>query len=210
MFNFHTHIKQNNAIVNIDSVDDFIYDENCFYSLGNHPWNEKMSMNKLKKAIKNNKNIVALGECGLDKLKSEYFFDKQIEVLQEQINLSEQIKMPIILHVVKAFNEIIKLKKERQPIQKWVIHGFRNYKHSEDLLQNGFYLSFGEHLLKNEALQQSFIGIDLDRIFIETDDSNADIKNLYKFAADLKRMEVDELVNQIRKNLKTITNGRLA
>jgi TatD DNase family protein len=78
------------------------------------------------------------------------------------------------------------------------------------LLQNGFYLSFGEHLLKNEALQQSFIGIDLDRIFIETDDSNADIKNLYIFAADLKRIEVDELVNQIRKNLKTITNGRLA
>jgi TatD DNase family protein len=114
------------------------------------------------------------------------------------------------LHVVKGFNEIIKLKKNLTPIQNWVIHGFNNYKQVNELLNNGFYLSFGKSILKNTKLQQVFIDCPIQKIVLETDDSNITIKKMYNFAAQLKDVSVDELTQHIRQNLNNITNGKLA
>ena len=165
------------------------------------------SIEFIKEIINQNQQIVAIGECGIDKVKSYYSLIDQIKHLKEQIELSELLALPLILHIVKGFNEIIKLKKECQPQQKWIIHGINNYKQINGLLNSGFYLSFGKSLISNLKLQTAFINTPNEYIFLETDDSELEIEKLYSFAADLKQINKQELISQIRENLKIITNG---
>lgn len=209
MFNFHTHSPNGNAIINIDQLENFKAENNYLYSVGNHPWNKVESIALLKKFIGDNPQIIAIGESGIDKLKSPYQLKNQIDHLKLQIELSEQLELPLILHIVKAYNEIIQLKKEMNPKQKWIIHGFNSFKQLNPLIASGFYLSFGQALTYNTKLQTAFKSTPLDMIFLETDDSDLEIEKLYTFAADLKEITTEKLTLQIKENFKIITNGKL-
>jgi TatD DNase family protein len=210
MFNLHSHIASQRSIINIDSFETQQLVSDYYYSLGNHPWYKAHSIEFIKETILSNLNIIAIGECGFDKLKSHYPLEKQIEILKEQIDLSEELKIPLILHIVKGYNEIIQLKKLIKPTQKWIIHGFNNYKQAKELIKLGFCLSFGEALLKSPTLQKSFLTTPITNIFLETDSSDVTIENLYTLAASLRKIDVAKLKVQIRENIKTITNGKLA
>ncbi len=98
----------------------------------------------------------------------------QLDVLSEHIKLSEQLELPLILHVVKAFNEIIQLRQRINPSQKWIIHGFRSKPElARQLLDNGFDLSLGEHF--NAATAAI---IPADRLHFETDESSLPISEI--------------------------------
>ena len=210
MFNFHTHTHQSNAIVNLDSIPTHHLALHHYYSFGNHPWDIQFTIKEIEQTILNNPQIIAIGECGIDKLKSNRSISEQIIHLTQQAELSERLKLPLILHIVNGFNEIIKLKKELKPKQDWIIHGFNKHKQTKALLDNGFYLSFGEPLLHNPKLQLSLMSCPLHKIILETDDSVIPIEKMYNFVADLKEISVSDLTLQIKSNLKTITNGKLA
>jgi TatD DNase family protein len=209
MFNFHTHIEQKNAIINIDDLSNVIIKDKLNYSIGIHPWFNHLNISTIENAINSYTQIVAIGECGIDKIKSQFELKEQIKILKQQINLSEKHQLPIILHVVKGFNEIIKLKKEMKPKQTWVIHGFNNYKQTQTLLNNGFYLSFGNSLLNNTKLQEVFKNMPLEKVFFETDDDAIKIEKIYTFASELKKIELVNLIQQINNNLTTVFNGKL-
>jgi len=210
MFNFHTHTNQSNAIINIDSESSIESSLGFCYSFGNHPWNIQHTIHEIEKTIVNNPQIIAIGECGIDKLKSNKPVNEQIEFLKQQIELSERLKLPLILHIVNGYNEIIKLKKEFNPTQKWDIHGFNKYKQTNSLLDTGFYLSFGESLLHNLNLQNAIVNCPINKIVLETDDSVIPIEKMYNFVADLVKIDLHDLKKQIRQNINLITNGKLA
>lgn len=210
MFNFHTHTNQPNAIVNVDSISNIELTSQHYYSFGNHPWHIQFTAAEIEHFILNNPQVIAIGECGLDKLKSNKTIDEQITHLELQIELSERLQLPLILHIVNGYNEIIKLKKEHKPKQKWIIHGFNKYKQAKALTENNFYLSFGKALLHNLKLQDCFISYPIDKILLETDDSNFHIEKMYNFAANLKNETVNDLSLQIKNNITIITNGKLA
>jgi len=213
MFNFHTHNLQENAIINVDSIENLSIKNGYYYSLGIHPWFNKIRIEDIEKQIIQHQQIIAIGECGIDKIKSPLKLDEQIVILKQQIKLSEKYHLPLILHIVKGFNEIIKLKKDLQPKQAWIIHGFNNYKQTQALIDNGFYLSFGQSLLTNLKLQEVFKTTPLNKVFFETDDTvKSDsylIEKIYTFAAEIKKMALKDLTHQINKNLTTVFNGKL-
>jgi TatD DNase family protein len=210
MFNFHTHTDQSNAIVNLESIPTQQLVGHHYYSFGNHPWQIQFTIEEIEQTILNNPQIIAIGECGIDKIKSNASVSEQAIFLKQQILLSERLELPLILHIVNGYNEIIKLKKELKPKQDWIIHGFNKYKQTKALLDNDFYLSFGEPLLHNPKLQAALISYPLHKIILETDDSDLSIEKMYNFVADLKKISVIDLIIQIKSNLKTITNGKLA
>jgi TatD DNase family protein len=209
MFNFHTHISQKNAIINIDDLSSIVIKEELYYSIGIHPWYNQLTINNVDNAINTYNRIIAIGECGIDKIKSPLDLDKQIEILKQQIKLSEKYQLPIILHIVKGFNEVIKLKKELKPKQPWVIHWFNNYKQTQTLINNGFYLSFGKSLINNVKIQDVFKNIPIEKVFFETDDDAIEIEKIYTFASELKKIELGNLIQQINNNLTTVFNGKL-
>ncbi|ARV07398.1 hypothetical protein BTO04_12175 [Polaribacter sp. SA4-10] len=178
------------------------------FSIGIHPWFiQKATLEKELLIVEEKlelKNCFALGECGLDKM-IEVDFNLQVVVFKKQVVLSEKYQKPLIIHCVRAIQEIIQLKKELQPKQKWIFHGFnKNLQVAEDVLKNGFVLSFGAAIIKNKKLQEVISEIPLDVVLLETDDSKITIKEVYQKLSEIKKIEVEALLKKIHQNFNKI------
>jgi len=169
----------------------FATDQERLFSVGFHPWfaNEfsKDSMLVLERWASDHR-LAFIGECGLDK-NSKVSLQKQIDVFQQQICLSEKTQKPLIIHCVGCFNELFDLKKTIKPQQRWIIHGFRGKPQlAAQALKAGCFLSFGEHFNPESVLLTP-----IDKLLIETDESSLPIEELYKEIAAIKEIEIDKL-----------------
>lgn len=144
-------------------------------SAGIHPWylsadNLQKQLDWLTFLIASDRRVLAVGEAGLDKL-CQTDFEVQMRAFRSVALLSEEYGLPLIIHSVKSFNEIVALKKEIRPLQPWIIHGFRGKEAlAESLLRQGMYLSVGERFNVGAVKQ-----IPSDRLLAETDVSHEDI-----------------------------------
>ena len=204
-FNIHTHVSVHpeSEILSLAS-EELSTDNRSFYaSVGIHPWtlteeNADIQWKALCESIKD-KRIVAIGECGLDKLKGPSM-ELQTAVFKQEAALAEDSSLPLIIHCVKAFNELIQLKKEISPCQPWIIHGFRGkLPLALDCTRHGFYLSIGSHFQEN-----TLKAIPLDRLFIDTDESEESIGSIYQRIAETKGISQQELTEAINKNLREV------
>lgn len=174
-----------------------------YYSYGIHPWALNKADFQTESALKlleerlKLPNVLALGEAGLDKMHKETF-EKQIDLFERQIELSEAVQKPMILHDVKSHNEILALRKKHKAKQPWILHGFNGTEQDiQQLTGHGLYLSVGESLLHSERkIYNSFKFIDLDFLFLETDMSEVGIETIYEQAAKL--LDIDVAVLQRR------------
>lgn len=177
--------------------------EGTFYSVGLHPWylNQESldsQWESLLAAVRH-PQVLAIGEAGLDKL-SIIPFALQQEVFERQIELAETLGLPLVIHAVRAADEVIALKKKHQPRHAWVIHGFRGKREQAlQYIRQGFYLSFGERY-QEEALR----AVPLDRLFLETDESTVDIHLLYERAAAVLGVSAEELVKRVQCNIGAV------
>ncbi len=78
---------------------------------------------------------------------------------------------------------------------------------AEDLLANNFYLSFGKAVLYNLSLQDILKNTPLDKFFLETDNEDFKIEELYLKVSEIKEISLEDLNEQILENLHTIKNG---
>ncbi|KQR95096.1 hydrolase TatD [Chryseobacterium sp. Leaf180] len=156
-------------------------------------------------SVASHKNCFAIGECGLDQNIS-VSLNLQNDIFKRQINLSNDLKKPIIVHCVKKFYEVITMKKFAD--RPMIIHGFnKNRKVADDLLAHNFYLSFGKAALYNLSLQETLKNTPLEKMFLETDGKDFDITDLYVKTAELKNIPMEKLLSQISENLHTIQYG---
>jgi TatD DNase family protein len=204
-FDFHHHKKYiRNGIYNLSKgiPPDFPY------SVGIHP--KDIDVNTIEQQFSWMRNMIsencfAIGECGLDSLVS---IDQKIqeEIFLRQIKIANEVKKPLIIHCVRKFYEVISFKKKAE--QPMVIHGFNKKRTiAEDLLSNNFYLSFGKAVLYNLSLQDIIKTTPLDRIFLETDNEDFNIEELYEKVSEIKGISLEQLNEQILENLETIKNG---
>jgi len=175
------------------------------YSVGLHPWhvNTKTLVSDLKlvRDIANNKQIIAIGEAGLDK-KVDLPFEVQLKAFKQQIEIAHAVNKPMIIHCVKAYNEIYELKTTSDCQEPWLIHWFNaSEQMGLQLISKGFYLSFG-HMLFNETSKafKVFTHLPIDYIFFETDDAGYGIDEIYYRASELLNMPLKELEHRIENN----------
>jgi len=205
-FDFHHHKK--NITEGIYNLELFQTNPGIPYSAGIHPKdidedNLTKQIEWLKKSI--TENCIAIGECGLDAM-VEAHAEVQNKVLLEQINIANEFKKPLIIHCVRRFPEIILFRKKSEfPM---ILHGFNKKQAVADsLLSNNFYLSFGKAVLYNLSLQNTLKTAPLDKIFLETDDAEFNIEELYHKVSEIKKISTEDLQDQIFTNLQTIKNG---
>ena len=211
-FNIHTHQYTNQKEV-LEIVNQYPQEfDNSIpnYSIGIHPWyivedriNSDLQIieNKLQED-----NCFALGECGLDK-RVESSMALQQMVLEKQLALAEKYQKPVILHCVAAFQELIAVKKKLNISVPMIIHGFsKNIEVASQLVNSGFYLSFGKYLLLNKELELVFNSVPNNRLFLETDTIEQDISEVYQLAAKYKNIEVEEMKTIINTNFTTVFN----
>ena len=197
--NLHTHTFSNLSDV-MEVVNQYPWEFDASipsYSIGIHPWyidenRLETDLETIKQKLQLDK-CLALGECGLDK-RIEIPLELQISVFKQQLELVKETQKPIVLHCVAAYDEVIAIKKEMKMENPMIIHGFsKNEKVAQSLLKNGFYLSFGKYLLRNPDLEKVFTFAPENQILLETDTIEESIYQVYKKAAFIKGISIEEM-----------------
>ena len=175
------------------------------FSAGLHPWDvtghDQEAYDNLEKLL-SLPNVLAVGECGFDTLRGPSH-ELQEQAFVRQYELSEHYRKPMILHVVRDFDTVIRLRKKLKPTQAWLIHGFRGGpEQMNQLYANGILVSFGlKHNL--EALRQ----IPSTRLFLETD-GNATIVQTISLASALRVTSPEAIQSQITQNTTLLLSPR--
>jgi TatD DNase family protein len=184
--------------------------EKIAYTCGIHPWYLDESNHDMQIATVNKLTedplIIAVGECGYDKLKGPSM-DLQQRTFEEQIIISEEIRKPLVIHCVRAWDQLLLSYRKINPKMPWLVHGFRGkVELALQLISKGMYLSFWfEFILKPES-SKLIRSLPVDRIFLETDGAGVDIRDIYnKVSSDLG-ITVDELKSIIFSNYNKFFN----
>lgn len=208
-YNLHTHTYSDNPDI-LEVVNRYPYEEIDvpYFSTGIHPWYIDEEKTEEHLAIIEQRlqmdNCLALGECGLDK-RIEIPLEIQEAVFEKQLLLAKKYNKPVILHLVAAFQELIAIKNKIQPDVPMIIHGFsKNIQVAKQLLDNGFYLSFGKYLLRNPELSGVFAQVPENRFFLETDTIEEGIEKVYEKAAEARNIDIENLKNIVTTNFKTV------
>ncbi len=213
--NFHTHtISQNpkeKSIYNllIQDADEFENLQNNWISVGIHPWYATTenweSQLRIVEEMAIHERVLAIGECGLDRLIT-FPLDKQLMIFEAQVRIAERVQKPVIIHCVRAFNELLQWKKQTKRTVPLIVHGFNNKPEiARQLVAHGFYFSLGTALLQSDSNSGKVLKIiPVTRLFLENDDKNISIERVYEAAAIHLEMTVSALKNQIWTNFATV------
>jgi TatD DNase family protein len=181
------------------------------FSFGIHPWhlNEKNHNQLIARVIKTagNPDVAAIGEAGFDRIKGPSP-ELQRKTFEEQVLIAGELKKPMVIHCVRAWDELLQEHKRIKPKMPWLIHGFRGKPDlALQLISKGMYLSFWfDFVMKPEAVPL-LKSVPKDRIFLETDGAEIDIRDIYnKVSADLG-LTVDELKARIISNYNEWITG---
>lgn len=180
---------------------------NC--TIGLHPWH--LEQTDTAKCLQNlagfagNEKVIAIGETGIDRNIS-IPLDLQLEIFMAQLGMAEKAGKPVVIHCVKAYSDIIAIRKSRKWNMPWMMHWFNaNLQIAEDLIQTGCFLSFGRSLLHpNGKNAEVFRQVPLEAVFLETDDAEITIESIYQRAAILKSIPVEQLIKSIAENFDRV------
>ncbi|MBU0489059.1 MAG: TatD family hydrolase [Bacteroidetes bacterium] len=204
LYNIHTHSLTKEE--GVESIYNFRFPdravekipENQLFSAGVHPWDARsedieLYRNWLDEAPQY-PNCVALGEAGIDAIRGA---DKESQeaVFRLHAEMAEKHKLPLIIHAVRAHQDIIRIRKTGNFAVPWIVHGFTAKPEvAEMYFRAGIHISIGEFYIQNpEKLARLLTIIPLSSLFVETDESEISIRLIYNAIADSFRLTQLEL-----------------
>ena len=175
-----------------------------YVSVGIHPWNASLFSNAclslLQTVLERCSNILLIGEAGFDKSRSGSI-QSQEDVFRRQIAMSEAYRKPMVIHCVRAWDELLRMKKECQPQQPWIIHGFRGkMEQAAQLVRAGMEISLGERF-NPTALS----AIPLERLWIETDMAKTTISSVYSAIIQASNYSSAQLTESVFQRFTRLT-----
>ncbi len=208
----HTHQPRTSGLSVMNRYEGFeLAVDGITCSLGVHPWYIQADAHGIQLASLRQyaalPNVVAIGECGLDKA-TDTDWQLQVRVFAVQIEMANKLNKPLIVHCVRAYEEVLNMLRDNRVAVPVVFHGYnKNVQLAERLINAGYYLSFGAALLKEGSHVASVIqSVPIDKFFLETDDTQVDIADIYNAAASLLKTEPDTLILQLQNNFHRVFN----
>ena len=206
----HTYYPNDNTTVllNVLPGEDDKFTHPCFFSAGVHPW--YVNSSSIEKHLEwverqaDNPQVLAIGEIGFDKT-LDVPWEVQEYAFERQLALAEKLNKPVILHCVRAYNELIVYRNRANQKIPWIFHWFNaSAEIARELIRKNCYLSFG-HLLFYETSKAFgvFPEIPAGSVFLETDDTSFTIMEISDRAAFLKGLPLNNLMRQIHDNFNT-------
>ena len=197
--------------------------KNVYLNISLHPeyGNEEIDydlyLEQMKKIIKSNSKIIAIGEIGLDYHYDNTNKDRQRDLFVKQIMLAKEYKLPIVIHTRDATKDTIDILKKFNI--KGIIHCFSgSLETAREYINMGFYLGIGGVVtFKNSKLKDVIKEIGLDSIVLETDSPYLspirgnknfpkNIKIVAEYIASLLNISVEEVSKKTTLNVKKIYN----
>lgn len=153
------------------------YPNNCFAMMGLHPCSVnadyKSVLTQMKTVLDTNSNYIAIGEIGMDLYWDKTYINEQADALKIQIEWAKEMKLPIVIHVRDAFDEIFEvIDALNDDDLTGVFHCFTgNLDQANHILNyGGFKLGLGGVLtFKNSGLDKIVSQIDMQHLVLETD-----------------------------------------
>ncbi len=164
--------------------------------------------------------VVALGECGLDYFRTEpESLKKQKRVFIEQIELANETRKPLMLHVRDAYADTLQILKEHAKV-KGVVHFFvGNAEEAKGFLDFGFMISFSGVLTFTHDYDEVVKNTPLNMILTDTDSPYVApvpyrgkrneplyVKEIVKKIAQIKNLSEEEVANAVIENAKRVFN----
>ena len=186
----HTHNRQTHAQT-IDTV-------------GIHPWHSlDADLSAVEATVA---TADAVGEIGLD-FACDTPKEMQIAIFRAQLSLAERHEKAVVLHCVKAFEEVMKILSEFH-LKAVIFHGFIGSKEqAQRAVHQGYYLSFGERTFRSPKTIEAMLSTPLSHLFIETDESATPIEEIYARIAELRGISIAELATATEENFNRIFNS---
>ena len=116
--------------------------------------------------------VVAYGEIGLDFFRNRSPREVQIRRFGEQLDLSVELGLPVIIHDRDAHDEILEMLKLHKGKLRGVIHCFSgDYEMARKCIDLGYYISIPGTITykKSDVLRTVVQNIPLERMLVETD-----------------------------------------
>lgn len=200
-------LKSSREAIDLANKYDFIYSI-CGISPNDLDDYNEENILEIKELAKNKKNV-AIGEIGLDYYWNKENKDLQKQVFIEQINLANELELPIVIHSRDAIQDTIDLLKENPVNKKGIFHCAQLSKYLiEEGLKLGFYISFaGPITFKNSKNAEEIVNlVPNDKILIETDspylapepargtrNDSTNVRYVAQKMAELKGLPVEEI-----------------
>lgn len=149
------------------------------YALGIHPMYVNQSQitdlaalkTLLQQAITFDKPPVAIGEIGLDFFVTTENRDQQIYFFTEQLKLAKAFDLPVIMHVRRAVDDVLKYCKQIK-VKGGIVHAFNgSCQQANEFIKLGFKLGFGGAMTYPRALKIRALAenLPIEAIVLETD-----------------------------------------
>ncbi len=185
---------------------DFTHIRVNVHTLAIHPWDlpadfkREVFLSEWEKLKKETTGIVAIGECGLDRVREGIAgIADQVFVLEQHFELARVLDLPIILHTVRAYSDLLHILKIQKFKNSIMLHAYGgNEQEMHELLKYPVYFTFGKRLFNSDKM---LTHIPKDKLLLETgDQSEFSIEEIYIKAAESLGMKVFDLEAQLEKN----------
>lgn len=170
-------------------------------TVGIHPWD--VANCDLVEVELRAPSADAVGEIGLD-YACEVPREEQIAVFRAQLSIAERLEKPVVLHCVRAFEEVMKMVAEYR-LKSVIFHGFIGSKEqAQRAVVQGYYLSFGERTFRSPKTIEALRITPLSHLFVESDESTTPIEEIYSKIAELRGVSAEDLDSAVKSNFAKI------
>ena len=179
------------------------------FSAAIHPWHAAEflpgQVRTMLEALIKQPGLIAIGETGLDRICTADFQQQKL-LFELHLEFAENQHKPLVIHAVKSWNDLIPyLKKAKVP---YILHGYSGGAElTKQLIDLGCYFSVGKLVLQmTPRFREAFQLIPLTSLFLETDDSPSDIREIYQKASEILNIPLDSFKIQLNQNFKDLFN----
>lgn len=168
----------------------------------------------------NRKDIVAIGEIGIDLYWDKTFAQEQEEAFRTQIEWSKERNLPIVIHSRESLDLTISIVEEMQDGNlKGVFHCFNgSVEQAQKIMSIGFYMGIGGVVtFKNAGVDKTVAKLPMDALVVETDapylspvphrgsrNEPSYVSKVVDKIAELKNMDREEVCNITTSNAKKL------
>ncbi|MBQ0017000.1 MAG: TatD family hydrolase [Clostridiales bacterium] len=151
--------------------------DKIYAMIGLHPENAFEYNDEVEKFLikeSENKKVVAIGEIGLDYHYENFDKELQQKVFLKQLEIAYKVKLPVVIHVRDAYEDILNIMKSHKELLKYggVIHCFSgSVEVAREFIELGFKIAFGGVLTFKNAKKAVEVAekIDIKHFVVETD-----------------------------------------
>jgi TatD DNase family protein len=205
------------------------YPSFVYAALGIHPWSvsvlkkdELQQTSELIYANSRNKALVAIGEIGLDR-KYVKMTDEQLKVFSEMLRLAEKTELPAIVHSYSTTEQVVEILPSYR-LKKVLLHWYSHPLSAlSKVVEKGYSITEGPPVVYSKRLQKVVERVPVTNLLTETDGpviykkapfdgkrtTPAFLPMVVKTIAEIKKMGVAEVAEQIAKNFEVFFNVKL-